>query len=99
MSAAGKATAGPLTTRRAPKPDNVGGYDYAIVDSEGRIVAETFEVVDDGDKRDAKALADLFAAAPQLADALRMIADSTCDHGAGPDCPREIASAALRRIR
>lgn len=61
-----KHTPGPLTTRRAMHPDNTGGYDHAVLDDGGAIIAECFENVGNGLGRPAKANASLFAAAPDL---------------------------------
>ena len=72
-----KFTPGPLTIKRSLSSDNTGGYDYAIIDEAGQIIAETYEHVGVGrelgavyDKRPARANAVLFAAAPDLYEAL-----------------------------
>lgn len=65
-------TPGPWMPRRAVKPDNTGGYDWAIIAPDKAIVAECFEVVDwakngvDFDTRPVEANARLIAAAPDL---------------------------------
>lgn len=65
-------TPGPWSTRRAVTPDNVGGYDVAIVDAQRKIIAEAYEITDTGDegKRPVQANARLIAAAPELYEAL-----------------------------
>lgn len=69
-------TPGPWVPRRAVKPDNTGGYDWAIIAPDKAIVAECFEVVDwaengvDFDTRPVEANARLIAAAPDLLEAL-----------------------------
>lgn len=75
-------TPGPWVPRRAAKPDNTGGYDWAIIAPDKAIVAECFEVVDwaengvDFDTRPVEANARLIASAPDLLEALQtMIAD------------------------
>lgn len=35
----------PWKIARASKPDNTGGYDYALVDGKGKLIAEFFEHV------------------------------------------------------
>ena len=66
-------TPGPWIYHRSKQPDNTGGYDYAITDSQNKIIAETFQNVDyashDGkvyNQRPAEANARLIAAAPEL---------------------------------
>lgn len=72
-------TPGPWVPRRAAKPDNTGGYDWAIIAPDKAIVAECFEVVDwaengvDFDTRPVEANARLIAAAPDLLEALEAI--------------------------
>lgn len=66
-------TPAPWTVRRASKPDNVGGFDYAIFDDDGKIIAETFQKVDVGAERPCEANAKLIAAAPELLFALKEI--------------------------
>lgn len=74
-------TPGPWVPRRAVKPDNTGGYDWAIIAPDKAIVAECFEVVDwaengvDFDTRPVEANARLIAAAPDLLEALRITAE------------------------
>ena len=71
-------TPGPWVPRRAAKPDNTGGYDWAIIAPDKAIVAECFEVVDwaengvDFDTRPVEANARLIAAAPDLLEALQL---------------------------
>jgi hypothetical protein len=65
-------TPGPWEARRAVKPDNVGGYDYAIIAPGRAFIAEVFEVVAEGDVRPVEANARLIAAAPDLLAALRL---------------------------
>lgn len=71
-------TPSPLTIHRAKTPDNVGGFDYAILDANRKVIGETFERVgrDDGyyDERPAEANARLWAAAPDLLTALESAA-------------------------
>lgn len=38
-------TKGPLKVFRAKHPDNTGGYDYAVMDADDKIVAEFYEHV------------------------------------------------------
>ncbi len=77
-----KHTPGPWMPRRAVKPDNTGGYDWAIIAPDKAIVAECFEVVDwaengvDFDTRPVEANARLIASAPDLLEALQDIVDS-----------------------
>ncbi len=65
-------TPGLFVIVRSPKPDNTGGFDYAIMDENDRIVAEVFEHVGEGapelgyEKRPAYENARLFADAPLL---------------------------------
>lgn len=67
-------TPGPWEARRAVQPDNVGGYDYAIIAPGKVILAEAFEIVGDGDARPVEANARLIAAAPdQLAALLALV--------------------------
>jgi hypothetical protein len=72
-------TPGPWVPRRAAKPDNTGGYDWAIIAPDKAIVAECFEVVDwaengvDFDTRPVEANARLIAAAPDLLEALQKV--------------------------
>lgn len=73
----GKHTPGPLIVHRAPKADNTGGFDYCVVDSDEKIIAEFFEHVGFLDKlkksysvRPALANATLYAAAPEMLEAL-----------------------------
>ncbi len=72
-------TPGPWVPRRAVKPDNTGGYDWAIIAPDKAIVAECFEVVDwaengvDFDTRPVEANARLIAAAPDLLEALQAV--------------------------
>jgi hypothetical protein len=69
-------TPGPFEIRCATKPDNTGGYDYAVIAPGKAIIAECFECVDyndDGvtyDKRPAEANARQFAASGDLYDQL-----------------------------
>lgn len=69
----GEHTPGPWGLRRAISPDNVGGYDYAILDAENRIIAEAFQKVDFGTERPCEANARLIATAPELLFALKEI--------------------------
>ena len=82
-----KFTHGPWSAQRAIKPDNTGGYDFAVMDARGKIVAEAFEHVglSDGslasmrlpagayDARPVAANAALIAAAPDMFAALRNV--------------------------
>ena len=69
-------TPGPWVPRRAAKPDNTGGYDWAIIAPDKAIIAECFEVVDwaengvDFDTRPVEANARLIASAPDLLEML-----------------------------
>lgn len=68
-------TLGPWTCHKSKRPDNTGGYDYAVVDENHKIIAEVFEHVDFGRKkvyenRPVRANARLIAAAPDLYGAL-----------------------------
>ena len=67
-------TQGPLRTRRAIHPDNVGGYDYAILDTDSRVIGEAFDIVGNGEHRPALHNATLWAAAPELLEALEALA-------------------------
>lgn len=89
-------TPGPWVPRRAVKPDNTGGYDWAIIAPDKAIVAECFEVVDwaengvDFDTRPVEANARLIAASPTLLEALQDFCLSAecaagCDEGVDPD--------------
>lgn len=88
-------TPGPWVVRRAGKPDNTGGYDWAIVAPGKAIIAECFEHVDwrepgvSYDLRPAEAHARLFAAAPDLLAALEGMLEI---HG----CDLEEAAARLK---
>lgn len=66
---------GPYTVRVADHGDGRYGEpgDCAIVDDKGCIVAETFRRVGEDDYRDAKALAELLAAAPDLLEVCEII--------------------------
>ena len=72
-------TPGPWMPRRAVKPDNTGGYDWAIIAPDKAIVAECFEVVDwaengvDFDTRPVEANARLIASAPDLLETLQQL--------------------------
>lgn len=72
-----KHTQGPWKAVRAESPDNTGGFDWAILDANSRIVSEAFEHVGQlsggYDKRPAEANARLIAAAPDLLEALQEI--------------------------
>ena len=74
-----KHTPGPWMPRRAVKPDNTGGYDWAIIAPDKAIVAECFEVVDwaengvDFDTRPVEANARLIASAPDLLETLQQL--------------------------
>lgn len=67
-----KHTPGPWEFRLATKPDNTGGYDCAVIDSERKIIAECFQNVgrkDSGDGYETRPCyenASLIAAAPEL---------------------------------
>jgi len=68
-------TPGPWAVHRAKQADNTGGYDCAIIDLEGKIIAEAFEHVGWKDarsfiKRPVVANARLLATAPELLDCL-----------------------------
>ena len=71
-----KHTSEPWTVVKAKRPDNTGGYDYAIADSDDNIIAEVFQNVGYADKekkiynqRPAKANAHLIATSPELLEA------------------------------
>lgn len=67
------ATVGPLTVTQSRARDNAGGWEYGLsaeIDGEMRVIAETFEVVGPGIKVDARANANLFAAADEMREAL-----------------------------
>lgn len=87
-----KYTPGPLIIKRAQSPDNVGGFDYAIIDSDGRIVGEAFERVGWKDNlsktyesRPAMDNARLWSAAPDLLEALKMFVQRMAMHGEWDD--------------
>lgn len=76
-----KHTSEPWTVVKAKRPDNTGGYDYAIADSDDNIIAEVFQNVGYADKekkiynqRPAKANAHLMAASPEMFATLKAIA-------------------------
>ena len=64
-------TKGEWKVAKAPKPDNVGGFDYAIHTKEGYILAEVFEVVAENVKLPNKANALLISPAPAMYEALK----------------------------
>lgn len=61
-----KHTPGPWHVMRAAKPDNVGGYDCAVVTPDRLILAEAFERPSRDVTFPAEANARLIAAAPEL---------------------------------
>ncbi len=63
-------TPGPLTVKCASKLSD-GGWDWAIRDTHGFIIAECYNVVANNTRRPAEANARLFAAAPDLLEALK----------------------------
>lgn len=65
-------TNGRLTIRRSARPAD-GEWDFALLDSEGEIIAETFGRVDTNKRRPAEANARLFANAPELWAALEAL--------------------------
>lgn len=94
-------TPGPLTIRRSPMRDNTGGYDYAIVDADGKIIAEVFEHVGKSiagyDVRPAHANAALFAASPKMCALLRKLAYEPIGHAEAS--AREILDALTAEAR
>jgi hypothetical protein len=70
-------TKAPWKVKKSKEPDNTGGYDYAIIDSQEKIIAETFEHVgktkNGYEKRPAEANAKLISAAPELLEALKNV--------------------------
>lgn len=78
-------TTGPLRVSEAvsKKLDERG--DCAIIDSAGKIVGEAFALVGPGETRPARANADLWAAAPDLLEALASLERQTRDHRFMPD--------------
>ena len=100
-------TPGPWVPRRAAKPDNTGGYDWAIIAPDKAIVAECFEVVDwaengvDFDTRPVEANARLIASAPDLLEALQDIlkvrVDGEDNIWAGANRCKDIARAAIAK--
>lgn len=73
-------TPGPWRAERAKRPDNTGGFDYAIADQDNQIVAECFEHTGYAGGTDrqyiiqpVQANAQLVAAAPDLLEALKSI--------------------------
>lgn len=76
-----KHTPGPWKESRAKERDNTGGWDYAILDGNNKIIAEAFENVGFAsgstvihDFRPVEANARLIASAPELLEALDTIA-------------------------
>jgi hypothetical protein len=89
-------TKGPLQYVRARTPDNTGGYNYCIGDTEGKIIAETFEHVAFNDLggyeiRPAAENARLYACAPEMAEMLLRV----WNHG--PGYARHEAEALLKK--
>ena len=84
----GEAIAG-HTVRRSAVPDNTGGFDFAIIDADGKIIGEAFAHVGYADKgyesRPAEANAKLWAAAPDLLKSLANVLEH-CPHIPEP-CP------------
>jgi len=74
-----------LHTKRA-KTSQDGGYDWAIIDQEGQILAECFEVTGTGIRQPAKANASLFAAAPELLASLKAVTQIMRENGYVPPC-------------
>lgn len=71
-------TKGPWRFYKAHSADNTGGWDWAIVDSENKVIAESFEHVGREsstvfDKRPAEANACLIAASPALLEACEAV--------------------------
>lgn len=65
-----KHTPTPWRYKHSTRPDNTGGYDTAIIDIKNKIIAETFQNVDEGDSRDSKANAELIVKAVNCHDEL-----------------------------
>lgn len=86
-----KHTPGPLSIRKAEDTDNP---DWAIVDIEGRIIGEAFDLVYFDIRRPAKANARLWAAAPEMYKALKIALDAL-----GCDCLRQDRMEAQKIIR
>lgn len=71
-------TPAPWAYHKASSPDNTGGYDYAIVDADGKLIAETFEHVGYRDARSfenrpAKDNAVLIASSPLMLETLKKV--------------------------
>lgn len=68
-----KHTPGPLTIKGPSKGRGAldDGGDYAILDRDGKIIAETYRLVETDDERPALANALLFRAAPDLLEACK----------------------------
>ena len=90
-------TPGPWVPRRAVKPDNTGGYDWAIIAPDKAILAECFEVVDwaengvDFDTRPVEANARLIASAPDLLEAVIQYRDDLKRPPTGDSIERRLA--------
>lgn len=94
-----------LSIKRASNPDNVGGFDYAIVANDPRadkpiVVAECFEIVENDMgggyiKLDARANALLFAASSRLLAALHPLVNAA-DHGISSGAVFEVAVKTAR---
>lgn len=93
------------TIRKAADPDNTGGYDYAIIDANGYIIAECYEHVgfapEGGTSTYAKAPvlanARMMRAAPKLYTALKRLRHAKA-HGNGAAAWDEIMELAQNAI-
>jgi hypothetical protein len=93
----GKFTPGPWRSNGPCKPDNTGGRDYCVMDSDGKIIAEVFEHVGFSDDRKSYATrpaydnANLIAASPRMYEALQAALPFIVGALAFVDCKKQIA--------
>ncbi|MCK9525969.1 MAG: hypothetical protein M0R49_08580 [Limnochordia bacterium] len=81
-------TPGPWTTKEGKVTSN-----YGSVASLNIAHAKGFAPTEEEKRANAR----LIAAAPEMLEALKLIADTPCNHGAQDICPREIAQAAIAK--
>lgn len=80
-------TTGPLMIRRG-KPNGIErSIDYAIVDSERKVIGEAFGIVDTNKTRPAMANANLWAASPDLLEACEWMLEMIEDEWGYDDTP------------
>lgn len=83
---------------KAARPDNVGGYDYAILDQDGNILAEAYEITAQNVKQPARTNALVMAAAPELLAFVLMFVRTPLASKGSVDLLLKSAHDALRRI-